>query len=65
MKMRGFLMLGLALVLAGASVFLARNWILTRVEPQSVQEPIVPQVPPWVLMHSAVSLIATPMASPS
>jgi pilus assembly protein CpaB len=56
MKMRAFLMLGLALVLAGASVFLARNWILTRVEPQSVQEPIVPQV-----QLAKVVVAATPL----
>ncbi len=56
MKMRAFLMLGLALVLAGASVVLARNWILTRVEPQSVQEPIVPQ-----MQLAKVVVAATPL----
>ena len=44
MRMRGLVMLGLALVLAGASVVIARNWILGQVQPQSVQQPVVPQV---------------------
>ena len=33
MKMRGFVMLGLALLLAGVSVFLARNWVQSQVQP--------------------------------
>ena len=33
MKMRAYVMLGLALLLAGASVFLARNWVQSQVQP--------------------------------
>ena len=33
MKMRAYVMLGLALLLAGASVFLARNWVQGQVQP--------------------------------
>jgi len=33
MKMRGFVMLGLALLLAGVAVFLARNWVQGQVQP--------------------------------
>jgi pilus assembly protein CpaB len=43
MKLRAFWMLGLALILAGTSVFLARNWIEKQVQPQVVQE-AVPQI---------------------
>ena len=56
MKMRSLLMLGLALVMAGASVFLARNWMQSRIEPQSVQTPIVPQV-----QLATVVVAATPL----
>ena len=56
MKMRSLLMLGLALVMAGAAVFLARNWMQSRIEPQSVQEPIVPQV-----QLATVVVAATPL----
>ena len=33
MKTRAYVMLGLALLLAGASVFLARNWVQSQVQP--------------------------------
>ncbi len=56
MKMRSLLMLGLALVMAGAAVFLARNWMQSRIEPQSVQTPIVPQV-----QLATVVVAATPL----
>ena len=56
MKMRSLLMLGLALVMAGAAVVLARNWMQSRIEPQSVQEPIVPQV-----QLATVVVAATPL----
>jgi len=56
MKMRSLLMLGLALVMAGASVFLARNWMQSRIEPQSIQTPIVPQV-----QLATVVVAATPL----
>lgn len=55
MKLRAFWMLGLALVLAGASVFLARNWIEQQVQPQVVQEP-APQIE-----LSTVVVAATPL----
>ena len=39
MKGRAIIMLGLAVVLAGASVFLARNWIQEQAKPIIVQQP--------------------------
>ena len=38
MKMRAFVMLGVALLLAGASVFLARNWVQGQVQPVAAVE---------------------------
>ncbi len=56
MKIRSFLMLGLALVMAGASVLLARDWMQSRIQPQSIQEPVVPQV-----QLAKVVVAATPL----
>ena len=39
MKMRAFWMLGLALLLAGGSVFLARNWLESQVKPVVIAQP--------------------------
>ncbi len=39
MKMRALWMLGLALLLAGVSVFLARNWLENQIQPVIVQKP--------------------------
>ena len=44
MKLRAFWMLGLAFVLAGASVFLARTWIQGQVPPPVVVEAPAPQI---------------------
>ena len=38
MKTRAYVMLGLALLLAGASVFLARNWVRSQVQPVAAIE---------------------------
>ncbi len=38
MKTRAYVMLGLALLLAGASVFLARNWVQSQVQPVAAVE---------------------------
>ena len=56
MRMRAFWMLGLALILAGASVFLARNWIENQVRPQIVQVQQQPQV-----QLAKVVVAATPL----
>jgi pilus assembly protein CpaB len=38
MKTRAYVMLGIALLLAGASVFLARNWVQNQVQPVAAIE---------------------------
>ena len=43
MKGRAIVMLGLAVVLAGASVFLARNWIREQAKPVIVQQAAEPE----------------------
>jgi len=44
MRTRAFVMLGLALLLAGASVYLARNWIQGQVQANAVTEPQKPAI---------------------
>jgi pilus assembly protein CpaB len=55
MRMRAFWMLGLALVLAGAAVFLAQNWLQSQ-KPQIVEVPAEPQV-----QMATVVVAATPL----
>jgi pilus assembly protein CpaB len=55
MRMRAFWMLGLALILAGAAVFLAQNWLQTQ-KPQIVEVPAEPQV-----QMARVVVAATPL----
>ena len=43
MKMRAFWMLAVALLLAGGSVYLARNWLENQVQPVIVQEQAAPE----------------------
>jgi pilus assembly protein CpaB len=45
MRMRAFWMLALALLLAGGSVYLARNWLENQVQPVIVQENKAPEIP--------------------
>ena len=45
MRMRAFWMLALALLLAGGSVYLARNWLENQVQPVIVQEQKAPEIP--------------------
>ena len=45
MKMRAFWMLAVALLLAGGSVYLARNWLENQVQPVIVQEQAAPEIP--------------------
>ena len=45
MKMRAFWMLAVALMLAGGSVYLARNWLENQVQPVIVQEQAAPEIP--------------------
>ena len=45
MKMRAFWMLAIALLLAGGSVYLARNWLENQVQPVIVQEQAAPEIP--------------------
>ena len=44
MNIRAFWMLSLALVLAGGSVFLARNWLQNQIQPAAVQQVQAPQI---------------------
>jgi pilus assembly protein CpaB len=53
--MRAFWMLGLALILAGAAVFLAQNWLQSQ-KPQIVEVPAEPQV-----QMATVVVAATPL----
>ena len=55
MRMRAFWMLGLALILAGAAVFLAQNWLQSQ-KPQIVEVPAEPQV-----QMATVVVAATPL----
>ena len=55
MRMRAFWMLGLALMLAGAAVFLAQNWLQSQ-KPQIVEVPAEPQV-----QMATVVVAATPL----
>ena len=55
MRMRAFWMLGLALILAGAAVFLAQNWLQSQ-KPQVVEVPAEPQV-----QMTTVVVAATPL----
>jgi pilus assembly protein CpaB len=55
MRMRAFWMLGLALILAGAAVFLAQNWLQSQ-KPQIVEVPAEPQV-----QMASVVVAATPL----
>ena len=55
MKMRAIWMLGLALVLAVTSVYLARSWIQNQVQPQIVQE-AVPQIELTTVVVAATPL---------
>jgi pilus assembly protein CpaB len=54
--MRAFWMLGLALLLAGTSVYLARNWIQGQVQPTIVQKVEAPPIE-----MATVVIAATPM----
>ncbi len=56
MKLRAFWMLGLALVLAGASVFLARTWIQGQIPPPAVVEAPVPQIELTTVVVAATPL---------
>ena len=56
MRMRAFWMLALALLLAGGSVFLARNWLENQVQPVIVQENKAPEVPLTKVVVAGTSL---------
>lgn len=55
MRMRAFWMLGLAVILAGAAVLLAQNWLQSQ-QPQIVEVPAEPQV-----QMATVVVAATPL----
>ncbi len=44
MNIRAFWILGLALILAGGSVFLARNWLQSQIKPAIVEQMPAPQI---------------------
>ncbi len=56
MNIRSFWMLGLALVLAGGSVFLARNWLQNQIQPAVVEQVPVPQIEMSVVVVAATPL---------
>jgi pilus assembly protein CpaB len=56
MNIRAFWMLGLALILAGGSVFLARNWLQSQIKPAIVEQMPAPQIE-----MSKVVVAATPL----
>jgi pilus assembly protein CpaB len=56
MRMRAFWMLALALLLAGGSVYLARNWLENQVQPVIVQENKAPEIPLTKVVVAGTSL---------
>ncbi len=56
MNIRAFGILGLALVLAGGSVFLARNWLQNQIQPAVVEQVPVPQIEMSVVVVAATPL---------
>lgn len=56
MKMRAFWMLGLALLLAAGSVYLARNWLENQVRPVVVNEQLAPEIAVTKVVVAGTSL---------